>query len=517
MNESTTLREFLETSYKPQHLADATYHVYDRFPRAINWLARMLGRVPLLSDLTFDTVKQLQAYLERQGKSPYTIRTIGRRLGDIWRHAATLNMAPPCRSVPYVTGKLRQSKAEKSPAAPAGTLERHYMTKLRPSMASKGTTYVEYFDVVISRFTMFRGTFTSLPEINEDLIESFGDWLQAIGQTPKTAENYVGGLRRIVRMIDAELCRPPATAWHKRKQGPAPVGSIRHFYVTAYVPLKMIDAKRGSLINLESTIAKLNEFAGHEVMVAELSDELLAGLMRWTLERGACATTANNRRACLSAIWRFAKRRGLIATLPDVPKLKECRPEPDAWSLEELGRIINACDEQRGRIGNMPKRAFFKALTYLGYYTALRRSSMLNLRCSDFTLKAKLLEVRPETMKNRRGKKFIMPADLLSAVRAIWSSDRDLLLPVPWTNPKPLYRVWDAILRQAGLPTGRRQKFHKLRRTSATAAACKVGIIGAMGLLGHSEHYITERYVDPTKLPGMNVTALLDPPIINAN
>jgi integrase len=50
---------------------------------------------------------------------------------------------------------------------------------------------------------------------------------------------------------------------------------------------------------------------------------------------------------------------------------------------------------------------------------------------------------------------------------------------------------------------------HKLRRSCATAIAAEQGIGAAQSILGHRSMAVTERYIDPTKLPGADFTRVL--------
>ena len=101
---------------------------------------------------------------------------------------------------------------------------------------------------------------------------------------------------------------------------------------------------------------------------------------------------------------------------------------------------------------------------------------------------------------------------MIETLLTLSGKKKKLIFALPWTSADSLYDKFDCILRRAGMKTGPRDKFHKLRRTAATYAAVKNGIFAAMALLGHSEQYVTERYVDPTKLPGHDLEALLPPP-----
>lgn len=59
-----------------------------------------------------------------------------------------------------------------------------------------------------------------------------------------------------------------------------------------------------------------------------------------------------------------------------------------------------------------------------------------------------------------------------------------------------LWLMFGKLLRQAGLPNGRRDKFHKIRRSVASWFEVAGG--NATELLGHSGREITRLYLDPT-------------------
>jgi hypothetical protein len=59
-----------------------------------------------------------------------------------------------------------------------------------------------------------------------------------------------------------------------------------------------------------------------------------------------------------------------------------------------------------------------------------------------------------------------------------------------------LWLMYGKLLKQAGLPSGRRDKFHKIRRSVASWFEVAGG--NATELLGHSGREITRVYLDPT-------------------
>jgi integrase len=69
--------------------------------------------------------------------------------------------------------------------------------------------------------------------------------------------------------------------------------------------------------------------------------------------------------------------------------------------------------------------------------------------------------------------------------------------------------VWawlTSILIAAGLPHGPKDKFHKIRKTTASHIAKAAGASMASAVLGHSDVEVTKRYIDPT-IAGSNVDA----------
>jgi integrase len=68
------------------------------------------------------------------------------------------------------------------------------------------------------------------------------------------------------------------------------------------------------------------------------------------------------------------------------------------------------------------------------------------------------------------------------------------------------------IVESAGLPAGRRDLFHKVRRTSATAVANKLGRAAAQDHLGHSAMSVTKVYLDPSKITRVQVADILPRP-----
>jgi integrase len=171
---------------------------------------------------------------------------------------------------------------------------------------------------------------------------------------------------------------------------------------------------------------------------------------------------------------------------------------PIAWTMEEMGLILAACAATPGMVGEIPARMFWTALILLLFDTGLRLRAALSIERSNLDLATGWLCIAAETQKQKTEQRFQVSVQTTDAILAIWSPPRRLLFP--WTRTGRRVRIWVClgnILKRAGLPSGRRDKFHKFRRTTASHIAAAAGIDAASRQLGHSATDVTLRYIDP--------------------
>lgn len=79
-------------------------------------------------------------------------------------------------------------------------------------------------------------------------------------------------------------------------------------------------------------------------------------------------------------------------------------------------------------------------------------------------------------------------------------------------NPRTLFDDFGALIEAAGVRCHRRKglnKFHAVRRTSATHVAARAGLPAASSLLGQLDSYVVLRYVDPHQSGAVDVTRIL--------
>jgi integrase len=287
--------------------------------------------------------------------------------------------------------------------------------------------------------------------------------------------------------------------------------TLMRFFEERYRPLRLADAVDSSAKAHHSSIRKLNEFAGHEVTLHELSDDLLQAFMAARIGAGTAARTVNGDRAKLLALWRFARRKKLVTTEPlDVDKIRPPKRIPRAWSVEELGRILDAAAATPGQICGIPKRTFFPALVLTLYEAGLRLSAALSLLVEHLDPRG-FLFVPAELQKQGADQVFQLHPETLAAIRATEPADRKMLFPSS-TDRKTLWKALRDILKRAGLPHGSRDMFHRFRRTSASHVAAALGTDAAVRHLGHSGVGVTRVYLDPTQIPSVAASAVLPRP-----
>lgn len=294
--------------------------------------------------------------------------------------------------------------------------------------------------------------------------------------------------------------------------------ALHRFYADKYRPLRLSDAAPQTKQHYPAMLNRLREFAACDVTLDQLSDDFVERFMVWARQRGAAPATVNGYRACILALWRFAYRKRYLDDQPRcVEKLKLPRRIPEAWSLEEVNRLLRAAAGTEGTICGVAAGVWWPALLLVLYDTGLRIAAVMNLTREALDMETGELFVPAEIQKHNSDQVFRLHRDTLDAVRLLEPRTREML--IPWhaefnerTNGM-LYSGYRKILHRAGLAAGRRDLFHKLRRTSGTLLASVAGDKAGADHLGHSDPKVfVTHYLDPRKLNRARATDLLPRP-----
>lgn len=243
-----------------------------------------------------------------------------------------------------------------------------------------------------------------------------------------------------------------------------------------------------SIRNFEKTI-------GRAAYLADLTDDNVALVMQAVIDRGCSPFTANKERSQLLAIWRYAAQLGLIDKWPTVTPENEPERVPRAWMVDDVHQLIDAIGKTRGSIGSVPAAIWWKAILMVCLDTG-ERIGAVSL-AEWHWLERNWLLVPAEARKGKkRDRRYLLSSDTLAVLAELRkvSSDPKMMFAWPYCSTY-LWKKYSDILRKAGLPCGPKDKFHKLRKTTASVAYAAG--MDAQDLLDHQNRRTTMKYLDP--------------------
>lgn len=109
------------------------------------------------------------------------------------------------------------------------------------------------------------------------------------------------------------------------------------------------------------------------VPINDWSEPLFTSWLQHRSETDSAPTINGKRRAILS-LWRHAATNGLTQSPGTVPRFREPKRIPEAWSVSEVESIVCVCRSAVGRVGVIPARLFWPSLVMAVYYTGARIS-----------------------------------------------------------------------------------------------------------------------------------------------
>jgi integrase len=397
-------------------------------------------------------------------------------------------------------------------------LEAHFFPKrLRRATAR----YRGQFANLVASLESFCAYEVALDQLSDDLLDRFTAWYRHTHSAKVTDQRW-GMLRDLWReahrrglVARRPQVRRPDTSVVLIQNYCRADRTLRNYFYSVYWPRRSPFCCEGSMRDYTSAINAICRFSACEVTLDQLSDDLLERFAGWRLTAGRSAATANKNQSMIAALWRFAWRKRAIDDLPrDVEKIPEFKRLPEAWSVDQFAQILDAASTTEGMICEAPASHFFPALLLTLYDTGLRIGTTLKLPLSALGEDG-WLSVPPEIQKHKTGQAFRVDPKTLELLRSLPRGNSDRLFPAHrWRYPcVALERRYRKILKRAGLPSGARDLFHKIRRTNATYTADSAGEEAAQKQLGHSHVGLTRRsYIDPRLLKrDQNVASLPRP------
>lgn len=226
-------------------------------------------------------------------------------------------------------------------------------------------------------------------------------------------------------------------------------------------------------------VQELEAMLGYPATIEDLTDENFVLLVRYMEAQKLQPRTINDRVGRLKTLANWCWRKGLIRCGPTVEKIPEPIRLPRAWNKQQLAALFGAARNMPGRIGPFLASHWWFAFLATAWWTGERTTALLALRWQ--WLEGNVLYVPGEVRKGgRKDACYRLPVECVARLVGL-SGTSPLIFPWPARQGqgcrKPpgepgctgtFYKHYDALLRAAGLPTGRYQKVQKVRRSHAT-------------------------------------------------
>lgn len=307
--------------------------------------------------------------------------------------------------------------------------------------------------------------------------------------------------------------------------------SLLDFFQRSYVPLRLARRSPATTESYENTLSLFTRWyqqrAGASPLLGDITEELLcewlSGRRIGKINPHALTDATYNRhlRAMRTVLRLAAKKKHAVQEI-DWPELmqKEPKIDPEAWTLDEFTKILETAVDpatytgRLQRVGTWPVNVWFPAVILTVFSTGWRISAVMQLKSADYDAAGGTAKASWGTQKQKADQTFPLVPAAIEAIRRIhpelrteifgdWPYDRRCR---QWQY---LTKLLARVLKQAGLASTRRDKWHKFRRMFGTQIAIKAGIEAARILLGHSSASVTARYIDPRQMPAYSPRELL--------
>lgn len=265
------------------------------------------------------------------------------------------------------------------------------------------------------------------------------------------------------------------------------------FLYDVYVPSRM-EISPPAISQAEITIRLFERWAGRSLRIGDFKEDLIRRFLLEMLKTRA-GSTVNSKRTHLLAFWKCAWEEGILPELPrKIRRAKVVPTIPEAWTEEEVGRILFSARQSRHPIAGIPGSDWWMAFLLVIYDTGERRGAMFATAPRDVNLADAYVVFR--NTKTGRPRLCALHPDTVEACGRIYDPERELMFPFASTT-ESLQKRFRKILWRAKVTFGRGHGglFHKLRRTSGTLVE-QAGGDGAKHI-GNTRAVFESNYLDP--------------------
>ncbi|KKN09844.1 hypothetical protein LCGC14_1042470 [marine sediment metagenome] len=237
----------------------------------------------------------------------------------------------------------------------------------------------------------------------------------------------------------------------------------------------------------------------YEVSLSAL-DELELARRLATYSKDHSPSTVNSKRRAILTLWSAAAEAGLCRppNRKRIPRAREMRRIPWAWTTTELERLISVCRSVRGTLGDIPAGIWWPSIVLTIWDTGMRIGALLSITTSDLNLAERYAIVRAEADKSCIDRYYPLSDQSTAAIAGHFCPHRDRAFPWPYGRRQLFYR-FRKIVTAAGLKSRKTMGlFHQLRRSNLSYTAAGGGVALAQQQAGHASSATTVRhYLDP--------------------
>ncbi len=144
--------------------------------------------------------------------------------------------------------------------------------------------------------------------------------------------------------------------------------------------------------------------------VGDLSAEAIDRYALTRTDEGAKPATVNRETQLLGQALRLAQRRGNLARVPEIQRLREDNARQGFFEAADYEAVVS----------HLP--AHLQDVAAFGYLTGWRRGEILTLAWADVDRDGGMIRLRPEHSKNRRGRALALEGDLVALLEQRWQA-----------------------------------------------------------------------------------------------
>lgn len=254
------------------------------------------------------------------------------------------------------------------------------------------------------------------------------------------------------------------------------------------------------------TIRNFGKTLGREPTINDLDGDTVEEHLWRVVKRGRSPATANKDRSQIIALWRWAAEQGLVKTFPSVQAIPEPEQVPLGWMPWEVEALLVSAARETVAVGEVRGSIWWQAMLRVILDTGERIGAVRQLPRT--ALQSGYLLIAADTRKGKtRDKLHQLERDTVEAIeRLLGKHTEPNLFPWPYCETY-LYNRFNAILDRAGLPTDRKSKFHRIRKTVASAVARAGG--DPTKAMDHASPKTTRKYLDPRIVGGVDVSKIV--------